>query len=123
MLFFFAFWLFAGAEVAKMAFRFIELQQAFKLTLSDAGLPVGEVIALGYGRWLAVCPLCGYAHDVTTFTGDVYTPRCAGKLAHPQAYANWLTRVPDVKAHTQVFLKPLAEPTAAPVTSEIKIAA
>jgi hypothetical protein len=88
-----------------MPLKYPDYQRAFTFEVNGDGLPIGKVITLGCGRWLTVCPLCGCAHDVTTFRGDVYTPNCILKITHPKVYAMWLERFPDAAKYSRVMLK------------------
>lgn len=88
-----------------MPLKYPDYQKSFEFLIATNGHPVANVITLGQGRWLTVCSLCGCAHDVTTFTGDVYTPNCIVKITHPAAYRPWLDRFPAAVQHSSVLLK------------------
>jgi hypothetical protein len=87
-----------------MPLKYPDYQREFTFTVNGDGVPIARVITLGQGRWLTVCPCCGCAHDVTTFKGDVYEPKCILKVTHPKVYDAWLKRFPDAAQVKQVQL-------------------
>ena len=58
-----------------MPFRIPTAIAQFTFTLSPTGQPVANVVTLGNGRWIEVCPLCSCLHDITTYQGSEYEPR------------------------------------------------
>ena len=97
--------------------KYPDYQREFTFQINGHGLPVAQVITLGQGRWLTVCPCCGCAHDVMTHRGDVCEPKCILKVTHPKVYAAWLERFPEASKYTRVELvsrpleiRPYAEP-------------
>lgn len=88
-----------------MPLKYPDYQREFKFQVDGDGLPRAQVITLGQGRWLTVCPLCGCAHDVTSFRGDVYEPTCLLRITHPKVYQAWHEKYPDAASHTRVKLE------------------
>ena len=87
-----------------MPFKFVNELKNFKWITTASGQPVGDVIHLGAGRWLTVCPLCGMTHDVTSVSGDEYQPTCEIKVTHPTVFASWRHEYSDAAQHTIVYL-------------------
>src|SRR5437868_6607745 len=88
-----------------MPLKFVDYQARFNWQVDAKGLPVANVLTLGTGRWVTVCPLCGMAHDVTTSAGDTYKPTCLLKRTHPTVYAGWLKAHPEAATHSTILLQ------------------
>jgi len=103
-----------------MPLKFVDYQAGFNWRVDASGLPIGQVLQLGAGRWVTVCPCCGMAHDVTGVQGDVYAPNCLLKRTHPTVYAKWVKTYPEAAKHTSILLQRfeaetiLTRPTTAP---------
>lgn len=93
-----------------MPLKFPDYQKAYTERFNANGLPVANVLQLGAGRWVTVCPLCGCGHDCTSIQGDVYTPKCLLKRTHPTVYAKWVKAHPLAAEHSSILLQRL-EPT------------
>lgn len=73
---------------------------------STNGLPIADVIKLGQGLWIAVCPCCGMIHDVTGKAHEsTYEPKCIIRRTHPSVYRAWIAKYPEAVDYTRVTLK------------------
>lgn len=92
-----------------MPYGFVDAKKAYKLKL-DGETPIANVVPLGTGRYIEVCPACGCLHEIrhplpaegATVQPTCTVPRLAAIFAPIRA--RWLKQHPETAGYSSVKL-------------------